>query len=88
MEPENTQLFGLQAEIIRLIQIANGQDACYATSVSGECGKTECAWRNDCFDEASELFPSLRIQKPIAEKSFDIPAGIIELLQIDDKQNA
>lgn len=84
MEPEKAPLFSIQAEIIRLIQAANGQNTCYATPVSGECSKMECIWRNDCFDEARELFPSLRAQKMEVVKSFGIPAGIIKLLQPDD----
>ena len=86
MEPDKTPPFSIQAEIIRLIQVANGQNACYATPVNGECSKTECSWRTDCFDEASELFPSLRAQKPEVEKSFDIPAEIIKLLQTNGGQ--
>jgi hypothetical protein len=88
MEPEKAPLFSIQAEIVRLIQTANGQVSCYAAPISGECSKTECSWRTDCFDEASERFPSLRVQKPEVEKSFDIPAEIIKLLQTGDGQNA
>lgn len=88
MEPEKAPLFSIQAEIIRLIQAANGQNPCYATPAGGECGKMECAWRSDCFDEARELFPSLQMQQPKVEKSFGIPAEIIKLLQTDDGANA
>lgn len=88
MEPEKAPLFSIQAEIVRLIQVANEQDPCYATPVNGECGKVECAWRDDCFDEARELFPSLRMRKPEVAKSFSIPAEIIKLLQTGDGQNA
>ena len=88
MEPDKTPPFSIQAEIIRLIQTANGQDSCYATPVNGECSKMECAWRNDCFDEAHGLFSSLRMRKPEVAKSFDIPAEIIKLLQTGDGQNA
>ena len=88
MEPEKAPLFSIQAEIIRLIQAANGQSSCYATPANGECGKMECAWRSDCFDEARELFPSLQMRQPEVEKSFGIPAEIIKLLQADDEQNA
>jgi hypothetical protein len=84
MEPEKAPLFSIQAEIIRLIQAANGQNSCYATPANGECGKTECAWRSDCFDEARELFPSLQMQRSEVEKSFGIPAEIIKLLQTND----
>ena len=85
MEPERVPLFSIQAEIIRLIQTANGQDACYAAPINGECSNMECLWRDDCFDEALELFPSLRAQKPAVKKSFDIPDEIIKLLQTDDR---
>ena len=88
MEPDQTPPFSIQAEIIRLIQVANGQDSCYAAPVNGECSKTECSWRNDCFDEASELFPLLRVQKPGGVKSFGIPAEISKLLQTGDGHNA
>lgn len=87
MESEEAPPFSIQAEIFRLIQTANGQSACYATPVNGECSKRECVWRNDCFDEARELFPSLWIGKPEVAKSFDVPAEIIRLLQIDDAQD-
>ena len=86
MEPEKAPLFGIQTEIIRLIQAANGQSPCYANPAGGECGKMECVWRSDCLDEARELFPSFQLQKPGMGKSFDIPAGIIKLLQANDGQ--
>jgi len=88
MEPEKALPFSIQAEIIRLIQTANGQESCYAAPVNGECSKMECAWREDCLDEALERFPSLRMQKPAVGKSFDIPAEIIKLLQANDGQEA
>lgn len=88
MDPEEATSFSIQAEIIRLIQAANGQDLCYAAPINGECSKTECAWRNDCFGEAHERFPSLRTQEPVLAKSFRIPDEIIKLLQTDDGQNA
>lgn len=88
MDPERAASFSIQAQIIRLIQAANGQDLCYAEPINGECSKTECAWRNDCFDEAHERLPSLLTQEPVLAKSFHIPDGIIKLLQIDDGQNA
>ena len=87
VEPEEAPLFSIQAEIIKLIQTANGQNPCYATPVSGECSKMECTWRNDCFDEACELFPSLRMREPAVAKLFYIPDEITKLLQIDDGQD-
>lgn len=79
MDPEEATSFSIQAEIIRLIQAANGQDLCYAAPINGECSKTECTWRNDCFDEASKQLPSLQTQKLIAAKSFRIADEIIKL---------
>ncbi|MDD5301370.1 MAG: hypothetical protein PHD65_12875 [Gallionella sp.] len=84
---DKARSFSIQAEIIRLIQVTKGQDSCYAAPVNGECSKTECSWRTDCFDEAGELFPALRVQQPVVAKSFDIPAEIIKLLQIGDVRN-
>ncbi|MDO8812724.1 MAG: hypothetical protein Q7J38_11960 [Gallionella sp.] len=88
MESEKAPQFSIQAEIVRLIQAANGQSSCYATPANGECGKTGCAWRSDCFDEARELFPSLQMQQTEVEKSFGIPAEIIKLLQTNEGQEA
>lgn len=87
MEPEQIQLFSLQAEIIRLIQTAHGQGACYATPINGECGKPECVWRNDCFDEARKLFPSLRMRETKTAESNRIPAEITRLQQAGDEQD-
>ena len=87
MESEEPPRFSIQAEIIRLIQAANGQNSCYATPANGTCSRAECAWRNDCFDEARELFPALQLQQPAMEKSFGIPAEIIKLLQAGDGQD-
>lgn len=88
MELKKAPLFSIQIEIIRLIQAAKGQEPCYATPVNGECSKMECAWRDDCFDEAHELSPSLYAQKAAVKKSFDIPAEIAKLLQAGDGQDA
>jgi hypothetical protein len=54
VKPEEGGPPSLQAEIIRQIQVNDGQTPCYATSASNHCDKKECGWRHDCFDEAHE----------------------------------
>ena len=54
VNPDEIKSFSLQAEIIRQIQINDGQTACYATSASRQCDNKDCGWRHDCFDEAGE----------------------------------
>ena len=55
VKPEKTRSFSLQAQIIRQIQINDGQTPCYATCTSSQCDKKECGWRHDCFDEVGEF---------------------------------
>lgn len=51
---DEVKSFSPQAEIIRQIQIKDGQTPCYATPTSDWCNNKECGWRHDCFDEARE----------------------------------
>lgn len=37
-----------KAELIRTLQAAEGNDACYATGKAEQCGQMECLWREDC----------------------------------------
>lgn len=37
-----------KAELIRAIQLAEGNDACFDNGRSGECGQSACLWREDC----------------------------------------
>lgn len=37
------------AELIRKIQLSEGNFDCFATSTNGECDQLGCLWRNDCF---------------------------------------
>jgi len=41
-----------KTELIKAIQIGEGNFDCYATAYSGECDQTGCSWREDCFDAA------------------------------------
>lgn len=40
--------------LIRMIQAAEGNFACYATAYSGECDQVSCCWREDCFDASAK----------------------------------
>jgi hypothetical protein len=37
-----------KAELVRAIQLAEGNDVCFETGQVSECGQTECLWRSDC----------------------------------------
>jgi hypothetical protein len=37
-----------KAEIIRAIQSAEGNYACYGSAADGICDQGGCAWRDDC----------------------------------------
>lgn len=52
--PNEVKPFSLQAEVIRRIQIKDGQTPCYATPTGDRCDNKDCGWRHDCFDEARE----------------------------------
>lgn len=53
--------FSLQAELIRQIQVGDGDAPCYATPSVVGCAKTECSWRRDCFHEAEGLVESWHV---------------------------
>jgi len=35
-------------EIIRAIQLAEGNFDCFGTAFSGECSQLDCSWRGEC----------------------------------------
>lgn len=37
-----------KADLVRAIQLAEGNLQCFDSSSSGECGQEECTWREDC----------------------------------------
>lgn len=41
-----------KTELIRKIQLAEGNFDCYGRASSGECDQDECAWRDDCLSES------------------------------------
>lgn len=38
-----------KVDLVRSIQVAEGNFSCFATAVNGECDQTGCLWREDCF---------------------------------------
>ena len=37
-----------KAELVRSIQLAEGNAACFETGQASECGQAKCLWRADC----------------------------------------
>lgn len=42
-------------ELIRSIQITEGNFDCFATAYDGTCDQQDCLWRKDCFIAAKKL---------------------------------
>ncbi|MGB5308203.1 MAG: hypothetical protein WBM38_02475 [Arenicellales bacterium] len=41
--------------LIKAIQLSEGNFSCFASAVGGECDQQECVWRADCFTAANKL---------------------------------
>ena len=37
-----------KAELIRTMQVAEGNEGCYETGQADVCGQEQCLWRDDC----------------------------------------
>lgn len=37
-----------KAELVRAIQLAEGNEVCFDSGKASECGQDECLWRSDC----------------------------------------
>lgn len=37
-----------KADLVRAIQLAEGNEVCFETGQADECGQAECLWRTDC----------------------------------------
>lgn len=37
-----------KAELVRAIQLAEGNEVCFETGQAAVCGQAECLWRTDC----------------------------------------
>ncbi|HEU0233541.1 MAG TPA: SAP domain-containing protein [Gallionella sp.] len=43
-----------KTELIRSIQMEEGNFDCFATAYDGECDQVDCLWRGDCFEAAQQ----------------------------------
>lgn len=43
-----------KVDLVRSIQVAEGNFSCFATAVNGVCDQTGCIWRDDCFEAAKK----------------------------------
>jgi hypothetical protein len=41
-----------KTELIRMLQICEGNFNCFGTAVAGVCDQADCLWREDCFATA------------------------------------
>lgn len=37
-----------KTELVRAIQMAEGNAICFNSDISGQCGQSSCLWRKDC----------------------------------------
>ena len=44
-----------KVDLVRQIQIAEGNFECFATATDGYCDRKDCNWRDDCFAAAKKL---------------------------------
>jgi len=42
-------------ELIRTIQLTEGNFNCFASATNGQCDQSKCKWRDDCFTAAKKL---------------------------------
>lgn len=40
-----------KTELIKKIQLAEGNFDCYGSAINGECDQVDCVWRGDCLSE-------------------------------------
>lgn len=43
-----------KTDLIKSIQIEEGNFDCFATAYAGECDQLGCSWREDCFETAQQ----------------------------------
>lgn len=43
-----------KVELVRSIQVAEGNFSCFATATDGVCDQMACSWRDDCFAAAKK----------------------------------
>jgi hypothetical protein len=46
-----------KCDLVKSIQIEEGNFDCFATAYSGECDQKKCLWKKDCFQLGKKLSP-------------------------------
>lgn len=41
-----------KTDLIKKIQLAEGNFDCYGSASNGDCDQLDCTWRNDCLSES------------------------------------
>ena len=44
-----------KADLIKEIQLSEGNFNCFASAVDGVCDQSDCIWREDCFVTAKKI---------------------------------
>ncbi len=44
-----------KVELVKTIQLTEGNFSCFASATHGECDQMGCLWRDDCFAAAKKL---------------------------------
>ena len=48
MQHYNKTIKKKKGDLIRAIQLSEGNEDCFDSNRSGECGQERCLWREDC----------------------------------------
>jgi hypothetical protein len=44
-----------KVELVKSIQLSEGNFGCFASALDGVCDQYNCLWRDDCFNAAKKL---------------------------------
>ncbi len=44
-----------KVNLIKAIQLTEGNFSCFASAINDECDQQQCLWREDCFSAAKKL---------------------------------
>jgi len=45
-----------KANLVKTIQLSEGNFSCFSSAYNGECDQVDCMWRDDCFTAAKNLY--------------------------------
>lgn len=44
-----------KVDLVKAIQLSEGNFSCFASAEGGECDQASCVWREDCFAAAKKM---------------------------------